>query len=268
MSPCLILASLFLTKSSSGDQATFVRIFTAFAIHTEISRRGICVNDLTPQVSIDPVYSITESKTATTDLSRLRSHLGLAACSDRLDENTPAPSGLLSDSPLNPLPASIDSIVKAASKSSNSNLIQLTPSRSTSSSSTTTQSTLSRSISKGPSRQTKVAIAIGVPVVALLSLAVAFLVRYRHRKIRLVSPKKTKAKQEGKSQEDVQPYLQQKAELEVEESRIHELEALERRIEIGNEGERFQLPGNEEDIIRGRQELRGEEHSKELGVFR
>ena len=117
-----------------------------------------------------------------------------------------------------------------------------------------------------PSRQTKVAIAIGVPVVALLSLTVAFLVRYRHRKIRLVSLKKAEAEREGKSQEDVQPYLQQKAELEVEESRIHELEALERHIELGNEGERFQLSGKE-DIIRVRQELEGEEHSKELGVF-
>ena len=69
--------------------------------------------------------------------------------------------------------------------------------------------------------------------------------------------------------EGTQPYLQQKAELEAEENRKHELEARERRYEMGSEGERYELPAGERDAMRRtRQELRGEEHSTELDVPR
>ena len=75
------------------------------------------------------------------------------------------------------------------------------------------------------------------------------------------------SKKEGSQHEDQQPYLQQKAELEAEEKRKYELEARERRYEIGVEGERYELPVEGQDMmIRTRQELRGEEHSTELGV--
>lgn len=65
--------------------------------------------------------------------------------------------------------------------------------------------------------------------------------------------------------EDAQAYIQQKAELEVEDNREFELEAGEKRFEIV-EGERYELSGNEEDMMSMRQELRGDEHSKELEV--
>ena len=69
--------------------------------------------------------------------------------------------------------------------------------------------------------------------------------------------------------EETQPYLQQKAELEAEENRKHRLEARERRYEMGSEGERYELPaGGRDSMRRTRQELRGEEHSKELDVSR
>lgn len=74
------------------------------------------------------------------------------------------------------------------------------------------------------------------------------------------------AQRERGLQEDGQPYLQQKAELEAEENGRHELDALETPHETGNEGERYELPANEEDVMKMRQELRGEEHSKELEV--
>lgn len=85
-------------------------------------------------------------------------------------------------------------------------------------------------------------------------------------KTRSANSKEVMAQRERESQEDGQPYLQQKAELEAEENRKHELDALETPHEIGNEGERYELPANEEDVIRMRQELRGEEHCKELEV--
>lgn len=77
---------------------------------------------------------------------------------------------------------------------------------------------------------------------------------------------KANAQREAKSQEAAQAYIQQKAELEVEENREFELEAGEKRFEIGIEGERYELSGNEEDMMSMRQELRGDEHSKELDV--
>lgn len=78
--------------------------------------------------------------------------------------------------------------------------------------------------------------------------------------------------------EETQPYLQQKAELEAEEKRRLELEAVEVRYEMdgANDSKEMPAPGsdvrNEIDTItrppmpslRERQELRGEDCSKEL----
>ena len=80
------------------------------------------------------------------------------------------------------------------------------------------------------------------------------------------------------SGEETQPYLQQKAELEAEETRRLELEAVEVTYEMDGSDHRNEMPaqgsevGNEIDTIerpalsslRERHELRGEEHSKEL----
>lgn len=52
---------------------------------------------------------------------------------------------------------------------------------------------------------------------------------------------KAKAQREAKSQEDAQAYIQQKAELKVEENREFKLEAGEKRFEIGIEGERYEV---------------------------
>lgn len=68
--------------------------------------------------------------------------------------------------------------------------------------------------------------------------------------------------------ETSQPYLQRKAELEAEEKRKHELEAEERRYEL-EEDRKIHEKSVERDSqgiasLQVRQELRGEEHSKEL----
>ena len=109
------------------------------------------------------------------------------------------------------------------------------------------------------------AIAIGLPIVVVLLFTVILLIWHnRKRSYALVGEGIAKTQQKGHSQEDFQPYLQQKAELEAKEIKIVELEALERPYEIGYEGQRYELPVNEDGIMRMRQELRGEEHSKEL----
>ena len=50
---------------------------------------------------------------------------------------------------------------------------------------------------------------------------------------------------DGDPKEKSQPYLQQKAELEAEECRKHELEAQERKYEMGTEGDRHELSAEE-----------------------
>ena len=61
--------------------------------------------------------------------------------------------------------------------------------------------------------------------------------------------------------------LQLKAELDDEGSRLYELAAQEENYEVGADGERYELPADDRwDGTRKLQELRGEEHSKELEV--
>ena len=62
-----------------------------------------------------------------------------------------------------------------------------------------------------------------------------------------------------------QSYLQRKGELDNEERKLYELAAEERRHEIGADGVRCEtLTAERSDRGRNLQELKGEEHSKEL----
>lgn len=66
-----------------------------------------------------------------------------------------------------------------------------------------------------------------------------------------------------------QTYLQQKAELEAEQKRKSELEAEERRYELDGESRIHEIPDESSHGLSSshlRQELRGEEHSRELEV--
>ncbi len=118
-------------------------------------------------------------------------------------------------------------------------------------------------------KKVEVANAVAIPA-AFLGLALLGFLLYRRRKNQKALKEDDPTSQNLESPlEDPQPYLQQKAELEAEEKRKHELEAQERSYEIGNEGERYELPVEEVGLmISSRQELRGEEHSKELETCR
>ena len=111
----------------------------------------------------------------------------------------------------------------------------------------------------------KIANGVTIPVVFLGLVLLGFLVYRRRRNRKTLNAEDPTSQDLGSPQEDSQPYLQQKGELEAEGTQKHELEAQERRYEVGNEGGRYELPVEESDvIIRSRQELRGEEHSREL----
>ena len=67
--------------------------------------------------------------------------------------------------------------------------------------------------------------------------------------------------------EGSQPYLQQKAELEDEERRKHELEARELRYEMDEGNARYELSSTtDQNRMSTRHEMVGPEHSKEMKV--
>ena len=94
----------------------------------------------------------------------------------------------------------------------------------------------------------------------ILLLASRGLLQYRERRLR------DRAEKQGATSEEHQPYFQQKGELEAEERREYELEAEERRYEL-EENEINEMPTiemNNNRSAHGKQELRSEEHCKEL----
>ena len=116
--------------------------------------------------------------------------------------------------------------------------------------------------STGLSSAAKIGIGIGVSAIgtSILLLASRGLLQYRERRNR------DRAEKQGATSEEHQPYFQQKGELEAEERRKYELEAEERRYEL-EENEINEMPTiemNNERSAHGKQELRGEEHCKEL----
>ena len=120
---------------------------------------------------------------------------------------------------------------------------------------------------------TKLANAIGVSFLAVILLAHAMHVRYRYRrKLQAAIEKGKMAKSEEEIEIDIlrgQTLLQRRAELDDEESRLYELAAEDPRKEIAADGERHEMSADERSYgIRDLQELKGEEHSKELEASR
>ena len=103
--------------------------------------------------------------------------------------------------------------------------------------------------------------AVPLAVIVLAALALFGGLKYRNRR------KEKAMKEEQESSEDNQPYLQRKGELDAEEKIKYELQAEERRYELGDESETREMSTTKDhDSITAlsRQELRGEEHSREL----
>lgn len=82
----------------------------------------------------------------------------------------------------------------------------------------------------------------------------------------MVTENSTTPEETSQSQEDTQPYLQQKAELEAEERRKFKLEAQEKRHEIGFGGEMHELSAEGQSRVRARQEIRVEDPEKSRGI--
>lgn len=200
---------------------------------------------------MSPVYSVSQPATVNfTKFDLTANHLfsqylGFSTCYSSGGEITPVVAAITTPTISSPSPL--------ATVSSSSNK-----------SSTQSVSTLS---SGSHDNKVKIGNAVALPVAFLGLLSLGYVV-YKHRKNqKTLTEEEATLQQQGSPHEDIQPYLEQKSELEAEEKRKHELEAGERRYEMGIEGERHELPVEEENLmIRTRQELRGEENSKELDV--
>lgn len=110
-------------------------------------------------------------------------------------------------------------------------------------------------------------VSVVVPTAGLTILMLGIIIIRRYRK------KRSQAAFANYSEttSNTQPYVDQKAELEDEERRKHELEATEIRYEMEGEDKIFEMPGDGNAITgiapsNNRQELRGAEHSRELEV--
>ena len=85
----------------------------------------------------------------------------------------------------------------------------------------------------------------------------------RGKKEEAIASNQNTGQDEGNN--DAQPYFQQKGELD-DEQRIHEMDAVEPRYEMEGDDRIHEIPVEERHRRSLRQELRGEEHARELST--
>ncbi len=255
-----------LTDCSATRQESFL-LFTAYNVASVYLTDGQCQLALGSLIPVSPVFSV--SQPANVNSTEFRSvaedsfttHIGFSTCSGSGVQVSPTALSKITPTASNP--SSLTPVASGRDQNS-------TQSISTGTDHQNPNSTNSVSTHSPGSYDKKVNLATGItiPVTFLGLVLLGFLVHRRRKKQKTLE--EDPASQDlGSPLQDPQPYLQQKAELEAEEKRKHELEARERRYEMGNEGERYELPVEEGHLmIRSRQELRGEEHSRELEVPR
>lgn len=202
---------------------------------------------LVPPYSVLRPTSISASDFESIAGYSLIEYLGFSSCSGRGEEVTPI--ALVNGSlPTGTLP-SASSTSTEAPISGNSTIKSVPGSR---------HETLDE--------QAKIGIGVAIPFVVGALLLLALLLWRRYRKNKGANA----ATAEHVESEGVQPYLQQKPELEAEEKRKQELDAEERRYELNGESEIHEMSDTSNNALpasRVLQELRGEEHARELGVI-
>ena len=227
-------------------------LVTAYNIASEYSSDGECQFTLGSLISVNPFFSLSQparvNSTAflSTVFDSFSAYLGFSTCSGTGEE--------ISASELVKLP--VATVITTLTP------VTTVPNRNT------TQAVVKHS-SGSYNKKVKIANGVAIPVAFLGLSLLGFLVYRRRRIMKTQKEEDATSQRQGSPHEGTQPYLQQKGELEADENRKHELEARERRYEIGSGGERYELPVERENtMIRTRQELRGEEHSTELEVPR
>lgn len=226
-------------------------VFTAYSIINQYPAEGFCVTTTGLPISLVPPYSVLRpTSIPASDFesiagSSLLTHIGSSSCIGQGKDVTPI---ALVQLPTGTLP-SANSTSTGAPISGNSTVKPVPGSR---------HETLDE--------QAKIGIGIAIPFVvrALFLLALLLWRRYRRNK------GANAATAEHVESEGAQPYLQQKPELEAEEKRKQELDAEERRYELNGESEIHEMSDTSNNGLPAShilQELRDEEHARELGVI-
>ena len=243
--------------STISSTASYI-VFTAYSITSGYSSEGLCVTTSGPPISISPGYSILRptsipvSKFESIAGSSFLDYLGFKSCRSAGEVVTP-----------------IDLIPITLANGSVSISELLPPANSTS-----TKAPISRNATVKPvpgsrhqtlDEQAKIGIGIAIPIAVGALLVLALLLWRRYCKNKGANA----ATAEHVPSEDVPPYLQQKSELEAEEKRKQELDAEERRYELDGENGIHEMSDRSNNGLPASgvlQELRGEEHARELGV--
>ena len=240
--PCTNCQLVAATAAASPDLSTLDRgistisptasyvVFTAYSITSEYSSNGICVTTSGSSVPVSPPYSL--SRPASIPASDFEQNAGFSF------------ANYLGFS------ACIPQVATSTGAPSPGN---------------STEKPVPDSRHHGLDERAKIGIGTTIPVVVTALLLLALLLWRRSRKIKETNVPKA----EHMVLEDNQPYLQQKPELDAQEKRKYELDAEERRYELDG-GSRVQEISDRIDNASPSsyvlQELRGEEHSRELGV--
>lgn len=247
------VVSISLSKSTTATRTAL--LFTEYSISREYSSNGLCVTTSGPSIAVSPPYSIAwPDSISASDFGLFEQianrsflhYLGFSPCSTpRQDVVT---TTFINSPSLTSLPPS------ATATSTKVPIPRVS-----------TETSVARPSHHRLDEHTKVGIGIviSVVVIALFLLAVFLSLRsYKIRKTKTLEEKHT-------APEDSQPYLQQKAELEAEEIRKHELEVGEIRHELDGKSRIHEISdesGHGLPSVYERQELRGEEISRELEV--
>ena len=232
-------------------------VFTAYSITSVYLSEGVCVTTSGMPISVVPPYSVLRpTSSPVSDFhsvakSSLLAYLGSGACIGEGEEVTSTALtsiALLNGSlPTGSLPSANSTSTKAPISGSS------------------TVNPVSGSRHQTLGEQAKIGIGIAIPFVVGALLMLALLLWRRYRKNKGANAATT----DHVASEGVQPYLQQKPELEAEERGKQELDAEERRYELDGESGIHEVSDRSSNGLpasRVLQELRGEEHARELGV--
>ncbi len=256
-------------------------VFTAYSIQSDYLSRGRCTTLVKSPIRVEPPFTVIENASIpTSDLYRLAGssfadHLGFGQCGGVviselvLVSNTSISSistaiTAKSVSPVESSSVSVRTKTETPSPTSPAAVTLTGKSGSDISSSTSSNAPAASGPKTSLGVGARIAIGVCVPVLIVTVFALAIRRILQHRKRKLMD----QSNGTGTPLDGSQPYLQQKGELEAEEKRKYEVQAEERRYELADDNQIREMSTTDspyELSIQRTQELRGEEHSRELG---
>jgi len=272
---------VFITSVISATAPNFYVLFTAYSIVSTYLSHEVCTTITGSPILIPTDVSITKPPNAdptafqSSAIAKFLHYLGFTTCAPGVHVvvNIPTDTTIPTNETLPPL-TSVTSPSNASSTFVDPSVTLPLATSSTFPNATIPPSPTVERLSSGISTSTKVAVGAVIPAVGLASLSLLATYVWRKRQ----RSQATKSKNASSNIPEIaQPYLQQKAELDSEGKRQHELDAQELRYEMDGAETRFEAEGDnaskEMSTERRRREqlslsltheLRGEEHAKEL----